>query len=78
MKIYILTCINENAELVYCRPFCSLPEAQEEMEDRYEAERSEFLLSKSLDDDYGRLEPMYATVGNFNYHYNFQIVEEEL
>lgn len=78
MKIYILTCINEDADLVYCQPFWYLAEAQNTMKEMYEAERREFESNERLDDDYDVLSHKFAVIGNCDYHYNFRIDEREL
>ena len=78
MKLYILTCINEDATLVYCQPYSCRVDAENAMEEMYEAERKEFEANERLDEDYDQFTSKYAVVGNCDYHYDFQITECDL
>lgn len=78
MKIYILTCINENSELVLCKPYKRIPtlakaDMYSEANSRYEE-----LIKQNRPDAYIELDDMSACVGNEARCFNFKITEAEL
>lgn len=78
MKIYILTCVNEDGDVVGVQPFTNQYLARATMDAQYMAERREFEENGTLDDDHDYIEGNMAAVGNDRYHYVWQIHEREL
>lgn len=78
MKIYILTCVNEDGDVVWIEPFMSRDMAYATMDAQYRAERVEFKENETLDPDHDYLEGNMAAAGNDRYHYVWQIHEREL
>lgn len=78
MKIYILTCVNEDGDVVGVQPFTNQYLARATMDAQYRAERREFEENGTLDDDHDYIEGNMAAVGNDRYHYVWQIHEREL
>ena len=78
MKIYILTCVNEDGNVVSVQPFTNQELARATMDAQYRAERREFDENGALDDDHDYIEGNLAAVGNDRYHYVWQIYEREL
>jgi len=78
MKIYILTCVNEDGDVVDVQPFVNRAVAEAAMDAQYRAERREFEENETLDDDHDYIEGNMAAAGNDRYHYVWQIYEREL
>ena len=78
MKIYILTCVNEDGDVVSVEPFKTRALANATMCAQYSAERREFEEEETLDPDHDFIEGNLAAVGNDRYHYVWQIHEREL
>lgn len=78
MKIYILTCVNEDGDVVSVEPFMSRDMAYATMGAQYRAERRECEEYETLDPDYDYLEGNKAAAGNDRYYYVWQIHEREL
>lgn len=78
MKIYILTCVNEDGDVVGVYPFVDKTLAFFTMDAQYRAERREFEENGTLDDDHDYIEGNMASVGNDRYYYVWQIHEREL
>lgn len=78
MKIYILTCVNEDGDVVSVQPFKMREMAFAVMAEQHDAERREFDENEALDPDHDYLEDNMASVGNDRYYYVWQIFEREL
>lgn len=78
MKIYILTCVNEDGDVVGVYPFVDKAKAFFTMDAQYRAERREFEENGTLDPDHDYLEDNMASAGNDRYYYVWQIHEREL
>ena len=73
MKIYILTCVNEQGIVVSADPFISEWEAKNALKRQYYTEAEEF-----DEEDRGGIQDETAFVGNDDDHYYWQIFQEEL
>ena len=78
MKLYILTCVNEDGDIVGVYPFVDKALAFYTMDAQYRAKRREFEENWTLDDDHNYIEGNMAAVGNDRYYYVWQIHEREL
>lgn len=78
MKIYILTCVNEDGDVVDVCPFVDKAMALYTMDAQYRARRREFEENETLDPDHDYIEGNMAAVGNDRYYYVWQIHEREL
>lgn len=78
MKIYILTCVNEDGDVVDVQPFVNRDLAFATMDAQYRAERREFEENETLDDDHDYFYKDAACVGNDRYYYLWNIFEREL
>lgn len=78
MKLYILTCVNEDGDVLVVEPFVDKTLAFYTMDAQYRDERREFEENETLDDDHDYIEGNMAAVGNDRYHYVWQIHEREL
>lgn len=78
MKIYILTCVNEDGDVVGVYPFVDKALAFYTMDAQYRAGRREFEENETLDDDHDYIEGDMAAVGNDRYYYVWKIHEREL
>ena len=76
MKIYILTCINENSELVSAKAYYDLLVAQSLMRKEWTVECSDFESNGRL--GYHELRDRSASCGNEEYGYIWNITEAEL
>lgn len=77
MKIYILTCVNENGDIVSVQPFKARELAFANMATQYYAERKEFERDGTLD-GHDDIDEDSAVVGNDRYYYFWRIFEREL
>ena len=77
MKIYILTCINEESQLVSCKAYKSLDLAQAEMICQAMSERDEFEKIGRLG-NYCDIKDMSAACGDKEYCYVWNITEDEV
>lgn len=77
MKIYILTCINEESTLVSCKPYKDPDEAKIDMLNQCVAERGEFQKA-NRPGQYFKPNDMSASVGDEEYCYIWNITEAEL
>lgn len=78
MKIYILTCVNEDGDVVSVQPFVSRELAFYTMDAQYRAERREFEEDETLNPEHDFIEGNIASAGNDRYYYVWQIHEREL
>lgn len=78
MKIYILTCVNEDGDVVFVQPFTTHELAHATMDAQYRAERRDFEEDETLDDDHDFIEENIASAGSDTYYYVWQIFEREL
>lgn len=78
MKIYILTCVNEDGDVVSVEPFKTRESANATMCAQYSADRREFEEHETLDPDHDFIEENIASTGNDTYYYVWQIFEREL
>lgn len=78
MKIYILTCVNEDGTVLVVRPFITHELAQATMDAQYRAERREFEENETLDENHDYILAYQAATGNDRYYYVWQIHEREL
>ena len=77
MKIYILTCINEESTLVSCEVYKMLLSAQADMICSAMSERDEF-EKIGRPGNYCNIKDMSASVGDEEYCYIFNITEKDL
>ncbi len=73
MKIYILTCVNEEGRVVSAEPFKSFADAAGAMRREYYAEAEDY-----DEENRGYVADTTAFVGNEEYRYFWQIHETEL
>lgn len=73
MKIYILTCVNEQGIVVSAEPFILLGQAENAMRRQYYTEAEEF-----DEEDRGYIQNESAFVGHEDSSYYWQIFTEEL
>lgn len=78
MKIYILTCVNEDGDVVLVEPFKKRESANVTMCAQYIEKRREFEENETLDPDHDYLEGNMAAAGTDRYYYVWQIHEREL
>ena len=78
MKIYILTCVNEDGDVINVEPFISRDLAYATMDAQYRAERRGFEENETLDTGRDYIEGNMASTGNDRYYYVWQIFEREL
>lgn len=76
MKIYILTCINENSELCFCKAYRTKEEAQLALLNQYNTEKEQWCTGGNL--DYEEITFDGAAIGNEAYCYVWDITEDEL
>ena len=75
-KIFILTCINENAEIVAIKPFKSYEDAKSDMVGQYEAEKRDAEASGfEIDDYFSGVEANTAAIKYGESEYKWQIHE---
>ena len=77
MKIYILTCINEESSLVSCKPYTNIDSAKLDMVKQAVAERDEFRKA-NRQGQYFRPGNMSSAVGDNEYCYIYNITEAEI
>lgn len=77
MKIYILTCINEEGSLVSCKAYHTSDEAKIEMINQAVAERREFQKADRMG-QYFKPGDMKTAVGDEEYCYLWNITEDEV
>lgn len=75
MKIYILTCINEDSELVFCKAYKTRCLANADMLMYLENEREEFIGSPG---HYCNIGDLGAAIGDETRCYVYYITEDEL
>lgn len=79
MKIYILTCVNEDAEIVSIDLYKTHALAQASMAEQYYDERSDFEgRGFDLDSEHDYLTDNTASTGTETLYYNWNIYEREL
>ena len=78
MIVYILTCVNEDGDVVSVEPFVNHDLAFATMHAQYRAERREFEENETLDDDHDFIKGDTASAGNDRYYYVWKIFEREL
>ena len=76
MKVYVLTCINEEAEIVLLELFQTHAQARERMIESFNAECEELNNTGRL--DYEHAGPESASCGNSEYYYWWKIHSREL
>lgn len=74
MKIYILTCINEDSELVFCKAYKTRCLANADMLRYLENEREEFIEGPY----YCNIGDSGAAIGDETHCYVYYITEDEL
>ena len=77
MKIYILTCINEESTLVSCKAYKTSGEAKIAMVNQAVAERGEFRKA-NRPGQYFKPSDTHAAVGDEEYCYIWNITEDEI
>lgn len=77
MKIFILTCINENSELVYAVAHRTLSEAQSKMREHARVESEEF-ADLGRPGNYCNVSEMSSACGDEEACYVWDITEQEL
>lgn len=77
MKIYILTCINEEGTLVSCKAYHSSDEAKIDMVNQSVAERTEFRKA-DRPGQYFKPGDTKTIVGDEEYFYIWNITEDEV
>ncbi len=78
MKLYILTCVNEEGDVVYVQPFVNRDLAHATMSAQYNSEREKYIFNENLCEDrdfYGDIE---ASVGSEEVYCYWKIHEREL
>ena len=75
MKIFILTCVNENSELCSCKSYRTREEAQVAMLNQFNNERGNWTFGNL---EYEEIDNNGAGIGNEGYCYEWKITEDEL
>ena len=73
MKVFILTCVDENCDLIFCKAYRSPKEAKDEMTLQFNEKKAE--PSRI---DYANINDASADIGNEYYGFVWQITEDEL
>lgn len=76
MKVYVLTCINADSELVFARVFRTKKEAQSSMRRSVESMRLHF--EENYGECYKEMENDGAAIGNESKCFIYDITEAEL
>ena len=78
MKLYILTCVNEEGDVVYVQPFVSRNSALATMSAQYNSERKKYIFNENLCEDRDFYGDDEASVGSEEVYCYWKIHEREL
>lgn len=77
MKVFVLTCIAQDGELISVELFRSIVLAHEAMVSRHEQDKEQ-RNERDIDDDYTWVHERCACCGNEEYYRYYEITEAEL